>query len=68
MVSIGLDVAGLAIVGLLCLLLITIFCMTAGMTEEQGNAAVVSSSITIIVMLIGYVIVARVLDMLVLYV
>lgn len=68
MVSIGLDVAGLAIVGLLCLALITVFCATAGMTEEQGNAAVVSSSITVVVMLIGYVIVARVLDMLVLYV
>lgn len=67
MITLGIDVAALALVGLLCVLLIVAWCATAGMPEEEGEAAVVASSVTVIVMLVGYVIIAHVLDMMVVY-
>ena len=67
MITLGVDVAALALVGLLCVLLVTAWCATAGMPEEEGEAAVVASSATVIVMLVGYVVIARVLDMMVVY-
>lgn len=67
MLTIGPDLAALAVIGLLCTLSVTIWCMTAGMSEDEGQAAVMSSCITALVMLVGYAITARVLDMIVLY-
>lgn len=68
MITLGIDVAILAFIGIACMLLVIVFCATAGVTQEQGEAAVVASAMTALVMVIGYVVMARVLDMIVLYV
>lgn len=62
MLTIGIDVAVLASIGLACMLMVTIACVAAKVTQEQGIVAIAASAFTVFVMVIGYIIMARVLD------
>lgn len=66
MIVIGIDVAVLAAIGLMCILLVMACCAMAGMQEDIGELVTMSSCFTVLFMLVGYLIMARVLDVIVL--
>lgn len=61
MLIFGVDVVVLCVIATLCVVIVTLFCW-GRVTEADGRLAVASAVFTSLVMLIGYVIMARVLD------
>lgn len=66
MIVIGIDVAVLAVIGMMCILLVMAWCAVAGMQEDVGELVVMSSCVTVLFMLMGYLIMAHVFDAIVL--
>jgi hypothetical protein len=62
MFTIGIDIQILAIIGIACVLATVIVCAIIPVSREEGESAVIASGLTMIVMLVGYVIMACVLD------
>ncbi len=62
MLRIGIDVAILALTGLLCTFLVTALCALANVTEDEGERLVITTGFTSLVMVVSYVIMAGVLD------
>ena len=58
---VGVDVLILLTLGMLCAGVVTLFCWNRIPTEE-AEAAIMASLFTVTIMVIGYVIMARVLD------
>lgn len=68
MLTLGIDVVVLAMIGLTHLFITFLWCKTADMPEDEAIAMLNGTMMTITIMVFGYVIMVRVLDMLVLYV
>lgn len=62
MITFGIDVIALAVIGLLALCATFWWCKLTLVTQESGEGACFGSAFTVVFMLVGYVIMARVLD------
>lgn len=62
MLVFGVDVVALFVIGVVCVLLVALFCKTMCVDESCGVMSIVSSALTAITMLFCYVIMARILD------
>lgn len=62
MLVLGVDVIVLALIGVLSLCVTFLWCRLTLATQESGESACLGSAFTIVFMLVGYVIMARVLD------
>ena len=62
MLNFGVDVLTMAFLGMLCVVLCTLTCRIMQVPSSEGKAAVLSSAIVASAMVVGYVIMACVLD------
>ena len=61
MLYFGLDVLTMCAVGIVSVIVVYLFCLNR-VTDTDGRCAVFSSMFTVVVMLVSYVIMARVFD------
>ena len=65
MLTLGFDVIVMVCLGLASMLVVTISMAVAGTTDEECSAAIASSFFTVMVMLAGYCVMSKLLDMMV---
>ena len=61
MLTFGIDVVALAVIGLLALCVTFLWCKFTYASQEEGEGACFGSAFTVLFMLAGYVIIAHVL-------
>ena len=62
MLNFGIDVVVMSSIALVCLLFTYVICKAMAMVREDGMAALTASFATGVVMVVGYVIMAAILD------
>lgn len=59
---VGIDVALMILLGMLCVLAAIAICRIIPLAQEQGESAVVACAFTALAMVVGYVVIANVLN------
>lgn len=62
MLTLGIDIVILSVVGCLHICLTFLWCKFTYVSQETGEGACFGSAFTVVVMLVSYIIMARVLD------
>ena len=60
--ALGIDVAAMVILGMLCVLVAIVICGIIPLAQEQGESVVVACAFTALAMVVGYVVIANVLN------